>query len=100
MLSDFIHSAEDHCQKLLEFKDFHGNPSLQNSLELAAENFKSVPNYATKEVLCIFSSLTNSDPGYIFKTIDRLKSDRITCNVISLSAAIHVLQELAKETNG
>ena len=28
LISDFIHSAEDHCIKLNEFKEFEGNPSL------------------------------------------------------------------------
>lgn len=73
ILSDFIYSPEDHCKTLAEFREFEGNPSLQNSLELTAENFKSAPHYASKEVLCIFSSLTNSDPGYIFKTIELLE---------------------------
>jgi len=91
LLSDFIHSAEDHCSKLLEFKEFEGNPSLQNSLELAIENFKSVPQYGSKEILCVFSSLTNSDPGDIFQTINKLKDEHVCCNVISLSAAIYVL---------
>jgi transcription initiation factor TFIIH subunit 2 len=86
LISDFVDSAEDHCTKLLDFKEFEGNPSLQNSLELACENFRSVPNYASKEVLCVFSSLTNSDPGNIFQTIARLKQDQISCSVISLSA--------------
>lgn len=100
LLSDFVHSPEDHCSRIVEFKDFEGNPSLQNSLELAADNFKAVPQYASKEVLCVFSSLTNSDPGDIFTTIGRLKNEQVCCNVISLSAAIYVLQHLAKTTFG
>lgn len=66
MLSSFSEAANDHILKLCQFNIFEGNASLQNSLELAAENFTQTPAYARKEVLVVFSSLTNADPGDIF----------------------------------
>lgn len=65
LLSDFIEAPTDHVQKMCMFNEFEGNASLQNSLELACENFKSIPSYGRREVLIVFSSLTNSDPGDI-----------------------------------
>ena len=75
VLSDFFESFSDHCDKLQNFTEFEGNPSLQNSLELAVDNFQCVPSYGTKEVLCLFSSLTNCDPGDIFKTLEKIKAN-------------------------
>lgn len=73
LLSDFLDSFSDHCEKLQKFAEFEGNPSLQNSLELALDNFQCVPSYGSKEVLCLFSSLTNCDPGDIFKTLEKVQ---------------------------
>jgi transcription initiation factor TFIIH subunit 2 len=75
-----------------KFTDFEGNASLQNSLELSMENLVAVPSYAKKEILVVFSSITNCDPGNIFESINKLATKKIECSVISLSAAIHVLQ--------
>lgn len=77
-----------------------GNASLQNSLELAIENFTAVPSYARKEVLVIFSSITNCDPGNIFETFDKLQKTSIKCSVISLSAGLHVLHKCTSTTKG
>ena len=76
---------------MCSFSELEGNPSLQNSLELAISNFTQIPAYGRKEILVLFSSLTNSDPGDIFKTIARLEKMEVQVNTISLSAAIHVL---------
>ncbi len=69
-----------------KFSDLEGNASLQNALELSFENFVAVPSYAKKEVLVIFSSITNCDPGNINETFEKLKANYISCSVISLSA--------------
>lgn len=58
----------EHIEKINKFTDFEGNASLQNALELSIENFVAVPSYAHKEVLVIFSSITNCDPGNVFET--------------------------------
>lgn len=46
-----------------------GEPSLQNSLELALSSLKNFPSHASREVLLIMSSLTTCDPGDINETI-------------------------------
>jgi|LakMenEpi03Aug12_release.lakeMendotaPanAssembly.Ray.scaffolds.fasta_scaffold1194867_1 hypothetical protein len=40
--------------------------SLQNSLEVAVDNYADTPSYARKEILVINSSLTTADPGDVF----------------------------------
>jgi transcription initiation factor TFIIH subunit 2 len=64
-------------------------------LELAFENFSVVPSYARKEILVIYSSITNCDPSNVFNTFAKLNEKEIRCSVISLSAAIYVLEKLA-----
>lgn len=56
----------------------------------------NVPPYAVKELLLINSSITNCDPGNINETIESLKAAKTICSVISLSAALYILQNLTK----
>eukprot|EP00347_Sterkiella_histriomuscorum_P002583 403367585 len=100
ILSDFNDSPQDHIEKICRFSDLEGNASIQNSLELCIENFTAVPSYAKKEILIIFCSITNCDPGNIFETYDKLKSKMITCSVISLSASMFILQKVTQLTGG
>lgn len=82
-----------------------GNPSLQNSLEMARSllkyNFGSAVNDTKncKEILLIFGALFTSDPGDIHQTIDNLVKDEIRVKVIGLSAQVAVCQELVNKTN-
>lgn len=46
-----------------------GEPSLQNSLELAIKSLKLLPSHASKEIIIIIGSLTTCDPGDITETI-------------------------------
>ena len=46
-----------------------GEPSLQNSLELAMQTLRHMPSHASREVLAIFGSLTTCDPGDILQTV-------------------------------
>ena len=100
-ISDFDQPISVAIQRLREVNDFDGNPSYQNALEIAKQQIEmNVPPYAFKELLLINSSITNCDPGNINNTIEGLKQAKITCSVISLSAAMHILQHLAKSTQG
>ncbi|CDW88627.1 ssl1p [Stylonychia lemnae] len=93
--------SQDLIDKICRFTDFEGNASLQNSLELCIENFQTVPSYAKKEILIIYCSITNCDPGNVFETFDKLKSQSISASVISLSSSLFILQKrllVPKET--
>jgi len=56
--------------KLINEKICLGEPSLQNSLELALGSLKHVKSHCSKEVLFVMGSLTTCDPGDVFTTID------------------------------
>lgn len=82
-----------------------GDPSLQNSLELARSllkyNFGNNINDSknSKEILIIFGALFTSDPGDIHETINSLVKDKIRVKVIGLSAQVAICQELVTKTN-
>lgn len=77
-----------------------GEPSLQNSLELAMQTLKHMPAHATREIVALMGSLTTCDPGDIHNTIQVCKNANVRCSVISLAAEVHVYKKLAKETDG
>lgn len=96
VLSEFYESPSDHVQKICQFNEFEGNASLQNALELACDNFAAIPMYGRREVLILFSSLTNCDPGDIQQTIRKLIELNVQVNVVSLTASIYILQNLCE----
>jgi transcription initiation factor TFIIH subunit 2 len=84
-------------EQLASIMDFEGHASLLNSLELACDTFKrTVPPYARKEILVIFSSLITCDSGDIFGSFQKLKEMKILASVISLTAELHVLKQLSE----
>ena len=95
VLSDFFESPSDHVQKICQFNEFEGNASLQNALELASDNFKAIPQYGRREVLIVFSSLTNCDPGDIQQTVRRLVE--LDVQVEQLACAVEIAATLASE---
>ena len=100
IISDFFWSPSEHIDKLMEMEMKDGDPSLQNSLELVMNQFKEVPKYAFKEVLIIYSSMITWDPSNIFDTIALLKENGVRVSIISLSAAVFILQKICQETSG
>ncbi|KAL3185841.1 hypothetical protein MRX96_028727 [Rhipicephalus microplus] len=77
-----------------------GEPSLQNSLELAAEVLRHLPVHTSREVLVIMGSLTTCDPGNIHTTIETMRKCNIRCSVVGLAAEVHVCCKLTKTTGG
>ena len=77
-----------------------GEPSLQNSLELALQSLKHMPAHATREVVVIMSSLTTCDPGDINTTLETYKAANLRCSVISLAAEVRIYRQLTKVTDG
>lgn len=77
-----------------------GEPSIQNSLELAEKTLKHMPSHTSREVLFIMGSLTTCDPSPIQDTIDQMKKQNIRCSVIALSAEVHIYKHLTLTTGG
>lgn len=77
-----------------------GEPSLQNSLELALKSLKMLPPHASREILVIMGSLTTCDPGDILQTIESLKAESIRVSLISLTAELHICKVMCQETGG
>ena len=101
MLGDFEKPKDQILQQLKNTEDFEGNPSYQNALDLAFNQYEiCVPAHARKEILIINSSINVSDPRNIFETITLLKYSNTVVSIISLSGKLHVLDKIAINTNG
>ncbi|KAJ9086006.1 hypothetical protein DSO57_1008521 [Entomophthora muscae] len=86
--------------KMKANRETSGEPSLQNALFLAKSSLIHVPLHASREILCIFGSLTTCDPGNIHDTADDLKRLAIRCSVIGLAAEVQVFKSLCNVTKG
>ncbi|KAK6174856.1 hypothetical protein SNE40_013424 [Patella caerulea] len=91
-----------HINALQSLKDrkCQGEPSLQNSLDLALQTLKHMPSHASREVLIIFGSLTTCDPGDIDSIIQTLSENNIRCSIIGLAAEVCVCKKICKQTQG
>ncbi|XP_077998384.1 general transcription factor IIH subunit 2-like [Glandiceps talaboti] len=86
-------------QRMLD-QSCDNEPSIQNSLELAANTLRHMPGHASREILIILGSLTTCDPGDIYETIKTMKELNIRCSVIGLSAEVRVCRKLSDTTQG
>ncbi|KAL3861882.1 hypothetical protein ACJMK2_007896 [Sinanodonta woodiana] len=86
--------------KALVTRSCQGEPSLQNSLELALQTLRHMPSHASREILILFASLTTCDPGNIKETVKLLKENNISCSIIGLAAEVRICKKLCHDTNG
>nr|CAG4650966.1 EOG090X05VA [Simocephalus serrulatus]SVE94228.1 EOG090X05VA [Simocephalus serrulatus] len=95
-------NQKKHIETLQQLKNSscEGEPSLQNSLEMAINSLKNMPSHTSREVLVLFGSLTTCDPGDIQQTIKSLKENNIRVSIIGLAAEVRICREIAKRTGG
>jgi len=67
---------------------------------LSKTSLSSIPLHGSREIIIISSALSTIDGDDIFVTIKSLKDHKIRCNVISLSAELHILSLLCQITSG
>lgn len=79
---------------------YEGNLSLQNSFQVALKLFEGVPSHAHREMLVISASLTNCDPDDIGITVEKLVSNRVQVNAISIAAKTFLLDAVCDQTRG
>ena len=70
-------SPSCHIKAFQKELDAKGQPSLQNSLEIAQAMLLQTPNYGSREVLVLYGSIHTCDPGNVHKTIEDLAANRI-----------------------
>jgi transcription initiation factor TFIIH subunit 2 len=85
--------------KALRGTEPKGNPSLQNTLNMARAALHHTPSHGTREVVIILGALLTSDPGDIHDTIKACIKDRIRVNIIGLAAQMHICAEICRKTN-
>ncbi|KAK9459650.1 Ssl1-like-domain-containing protein [Lipomyces oligophaga] len=101
LISQLGGNPNDHISALqaLKKQEPSGDPSLQNSLEMARGALYHVPSHGTKEIVIIFGSLLSCDPGDIHKTIATLKSEQVRVRIVGLAAEVAICKEICKQTN-
>jgi len=102
VLSDMSANAKYHINKIrgvLAVKE-PGGASLQNSLLMASRLLKHVPKYCTREVVVLYNSISTSDPGNIYSTVDTLKALDIKANILCLAAEVFVCKTVCEMTQG
>lgn len=86
--------------KAIPVESCEGEPSLQNSLELALLTFRNLPKHTSKEVIILMGSLTTCDPSDINKTIESLVDIGARVSIIGLAAEVNVCRKLTLKTKG
>ena len=72
-ISDMSGNPRKHLevlQTLVKQYPCEGEPSLQNSLEMALSFLKQMPRHTSREIIVIHGSLTTVDPGDINETTE------------------------------
>ncbi|KAE9411403.1 TFIIH basal transcription factor complex subunit SSL1 [Gymnopus androsaceus JB14] len=77
-----------------------GEPSLQNSIEMARNSMNHLPTHSSREILIIFGSLTTCDPGNIHETLDECVKNKIRISIVALAAEMKICRELCDKTGG
>ncbi|EJU04067.1 TFIIH basal transcription factor complex subunit SSL1 [Dacryopinax primogenitus] len=77
-----------------------GEPSLQNSIEMARASMNHLPTHSSREILIIFGSLTTVDPGNLLDTVDACVRDQIRISIVALSAEMKVCRDMCERTGG
>ncbi|KAJ3297191.1 hypothetical protein HDU76_006640, partial [Blyttiomyces sp. JEL0837] len=101
-LTEMSGNTSEHIEALKkrENREPRGDPSIQNSLELARRSLMHIPAHGSRDILIIYGSLTTCDPGNIFDTISQLKSDNIRVSIVGLSAEMRICKKVAEDTGG
>ncbi|KAG6842185.1 hypothetical protein C0991_001678 [Blastosporella zonata] len=77
-----------------------GEPSLQNSIEMARSSMSHLPTHSSREIIIIFGSLTTCDPGNIHETLDACVKAKIRVSVVALAAEMKICRSLCEKTGG
>lgn len=101
-ISDLSGNFKKHIASLQNLQKMicEGEPSIQNTLELASVSLRNMPSHTSREVLIIFGGLSTCDPGDINDSIKMAKEQNIRCSVIGLGASVYVCQKLCNDTKG
>ncbi|KAF9069267.1 TFIIH basal transcription factor complex subunit SSL1 [Rhodocollybia butyracea] len=77
-----------------------GEPSLQNSIEMARNSMNHLPTHSSREILIIFGSLTTCDPGNIHDTLNECVKNKVRISVVALAAEMKICRDLCDKTGG
>ncbi|MCL4120863.1 UNVERIFIED_CONTAM: hypothetical protein GTU68_041405 [Idotea baltica] len=100
--SNLSNNPQKHLESLTKLKEIacRGEPSLQNSLEVALASLKHLPPHTSREILIVYAALTTCDPGEIETTMKKVKEANIRVSVVGLAAELRICKSISKDTGG
>lgn len=99
-ITELSGNPKSHKEKLDKEVNLDGEASLENTISAGIGMLKHVPDYGSRELLIVFSSLKTRDPGNIFAKIEEAKRCKIRISVICLAAELYICRKIAEDTGG
>jgi transcription initiation factor TFIIH subunit 2 len=104
-ITELSGNARHHKKKLEQHMEAmrergSGMPSMRAGLELALQVLEMQASYGTREVLMIYGSLSTSDRGDIFRTVDKIKTAGIKVSTVGVMAELYVAKAVSEQTGG
>jgi len=99
-ISDLSSNSKSHIKLLEGISHTKGLASLQNLLSLIIHTLRYIPNYAHREAIIVYNSLSTCDPGNIFQTIEELQTLNVRVHIVCLSAEVFICKRIAELTGG
>lgn len=86
-LTELSGNANRHVDSIKDLVE-GGQPSLQNSLQMAGVSMNVLPSHGSKEILVVYGSLSTCDPGNIYETLEMLQKSKIRVSVVGWGAEV------------
>ncbi|GAM24274.1 hypothetical protein SAMD00019534_074490 [Acytostelium subglobosum LB1] len=99
-VSEMNGNPSRHILALKNSAAMEGDPSIQNSMDVAISTLSHVPKYGSREIIVIYSSLTSCDPGDLSKTIEILRKESIRVSFIHMAAELFICRHISESTHG
>jgi transcription initiation factor TFIIH subunit 2 len=99
-ISEMSRSASMHLAALQNCTEVSGQPSVLNALQLGIAMLKSVPQYGSREMIFLASSISSVDPGDVYLTLEEVRREKIRVSVVHVAALVEVHRRLAERTEG
>jgi len=99
-ITTLIQGLENLCHpKTAQFKP-EGLMSLYNGIRKAADILQLHPDYSTREILIMLSSIQTVDASSLSEMIPNLKANNIQVSVLTLCAEMYIVKQICDQTLG
>ncbi len=96
-------NPKSHINRLRQITYTDSLPSLFNTLQLAMDLLRHIPDYGHRELVIVYSSLSTTDPvgkETIEDQIQKMLANKVRVSIVCLSAEIYICKRIAEATGG